>query len=213
MGDVYIIPTYSRAEIGGLTVVPAPGGGITVSATAHTQRVFALRADLLGPAGALVARDTLDAPWASSAPQPVTGTLFRGTSPSGTYRLRLTPLGRCSYTDWCPLDADAVTSDPFVHVASEPSPSVRLVTLRLAGAHPARETLALELSLASPAEVTVVLYDALGRAVRAHTGPHPAGASALALDVRGLAPGVYVVRAASASGAGATQRVVVAARD
>lgn len=61
--------------------------------------------------------------------------------------------------------------------------------------NPARGRTRLTLRLDAPADVSVDLVDSLGRIVRrVAAGPRPAGASSVALDVSGLAPGIYAVR-------------------
>ncbi len=63
--------------------------------------------------------------------------------------------------------------------------------------------------LAAPGPLRVDLLDALGRTVAVlHDGPATDGLT-LTVDVRGLAPGVYVARASTQTAA-ATARVVVA---
>lgn len=75
--------------------------------------------------------------------------------------------------------------------------------------NPARGTARLALTLPAEGAVSVAVYDLLGRRVAAvHDGPLGAGAHALTLDVRRLAPGVYVVRV-QAGGAVLSRRVTV----
>ncbi len=72
--------------------------------------------------------------------------------------------------------------------------------LRLAlavGPNPASRTATLRFALAEAQTVRVSVTDALGRVVLALERPLGAGPQALALDVAGLAPGVYVARTAT----------------
>lgn len=64
-------------------------------------------------------------------------------------------------------------------------------------------------TLAHAGDARVEVFDLLGRrVVNVHDGPLGAGTHALPVDVRRLAPGVYVVRA-HAGGAVASRRVTV----
>ena len=73
--------------------------------------------------------------------------------------------------------------------------------------NPVRSTAQIAVA-ASASPVSVALFDARGREVRrVHDGPLAGGT--LALDARGLAPGVYVLRMAS-EGAVSSRRVVIA---
>ncbi|MDX1421110.1 MAG: T9SS type A sorting domain-containing protein, partial [Rubricoccaceae bacterium] len=61
--------------------------------------------------------------------------------------------------------------------------------------NPSRGGATATVTLAEASEVTVSVYDVLGRRVAVlHEGPLGAGAHAFGLDLRGLPPGVYVVR-------------------
>ncbi len=73
--------------------------------------------------------------------------------------------------------------------------------------NPFRDAAAVTLTLAQPAEVTVAVYDVLGRRVAVlHDGPIAAGQYQFVLDGSALPAGVYVVRA-EAGGALATRSV------
>ncbi len=85
-------------------------------------------------------------------------------------------------------------------VAAEPgAPVAQAAPLALtAFPNPARGAATLRLRLGAPSEVTVTVFDGLGRRVRTlPAGPLPAGAHALGLDLSGLAPGLYLARAAA----------------
>ena len=77
------------------------------------------------------------------------------------------------------------------------------------GPNPARGPVTIRVARAAPGPVRVVLYDALGRAVRVLHDGEAGEALALRLDTERLAPGLYVVRAATAAGATARPLVVV----
>ncbi len=74
--------------------------------------------------------------------------------------------------------------------------------------NPATGTLHVALDLPSAAPLTVTLTDAVGRAVQTNTRAAAAGHFQTALDVSGLAPGLYLLRA-QAAGRGFSQRIVV----
>ena len=98
-------------------------------------------------------------------------------------------------------------------VAAEPgAPVAQAAPLSLAAfPNPARASGAatLRLSLPEAGSVEVVLFDGLGRRVRAlPAGPLQAGEHALGLDLSGLAPGLYLARATAGAGA-ATARLTV----
>jgi hypothetical protein len=76
--------------------------------------------------------------------------------------------------------------------------------------NPFRGAATVTLTLPEPSEVTVALFDALGRRVALlHEGPLAAGRHAFALDGGALPAGVYVVRATAGAAMHAT-RVTVA---
>ena len=101
------------------------------------------------------------------------------------------------------------TADFNATVASERGPNASGARLAIDGPNPVRRETAVALTLASPEAVTVEVLDLLGRRVRTlHEGPLAAARHAVAFDARGLAPGVYVVRAEGETFA-ATQRVTV----
>jgi|GEM_PF-3139701 len=75
--------------------------------------------------------------------------------------------------------------------------------------NPARGAATLAVSVPAALDVSVAVYDLLGRRVAVlHEGPMAAGVHALAWDARGLAGGVYVVRATGAQGT-RTRRLTV----
>ena len=89
--------------------------------------------------------------------------------------------------------------------AEEDSPDAPLA-LR---ANPVRSATTLH-SLATAADVRLIVADALGRTVRQiNLGARPAGAGEVSVQTAGLAPGMYVVRLAAA-GRTAEARIVVA---
>ena len=76
--------------------------------------------------------------------------------------------------------------------------------------NPVRDGALLRFALPESADVNLVLYDALGRAVWRHEAPaQSAGGHEVALDAGALAAGVYVLRL-NAGGEVATRRMVVA---
>ena len=88
-----------------------------------------------------------------------------------------------------------------------PDPSAGPLAIEIQGAHPARAQTRLRLTAPPGERVLVEAFDALGRRVRVLLdGPAPG--DLLGFDVSGLAPGVYVVRAATESGRAAVRVVV-----
>ena len=80
-------------------------------------------------------------------------------------------------------------------VTATPSRPDANVRLALAGPNPARGLTRLAVSLDASRVVRLSLHDALGREVAVLVdGPLPGGRQSLAVDVGGLAPGVYVAR-------------------
>ena len=83
--------------------------------------------------------------------------------------------------------------------------------LRLVGAHPVADVATLRLASPVAGTVHVEALDAAGRRVAVvYAGTVTTEARTLAWDTRGVAPGVYTVRAVLPDGAVATRRVVVA---
>ena len=99
-------------------------------------------------------------------------------------------------------------------VAGEPgagpgSPGGAVSLTLTASPNPTRGALRVVFALGAPAEVTLDVFDALGRRVaRLLAGAQPAGPQALTLDAGRLAPGVYTVRLV-ASGQTASRTVTV----
>ena len=92
--------------------------------------------------------------------------------------------------------------------AEEDSPDAPLA-LR-ADPNPVRSATTLHYTLATAADVRLIVADALGRTVRQiNLGARPAGAGEVSVQAAGLAPGMYVVRLAAA-GRTAEARIVVA---
>lgn len=85
----------------------------------------------------------------------------------------------------------AVSPAPVVSTEPGPRSPVRLESFP----NPARHAATISVTLTEPASMRVSVLDALGREVVLLTdGEWPIGAHALPLSVRGLAPGVYLVR-------------------
>ncbi|MEM6326339.1 MAG: T9SS type A sorting domain-containing protein [Bacteroidota bacterium] len=75
--------------------------------------------------------------------------------------------------------------------------------------NPTRGTASVTLSLPESGEVTVSVFDAMGREVASVRQVAAAGSHRLGVPVAGLAPGVYVVRVESPSGTATRQMTVV----
>ena len=87
----------------------------------------------------------------------------------------LFPTSSAVPSDAAPLALAAGLSAPF------PNPSASVATLRL--------------TVPAPTDAVVTVYDALGRTVQRVLDRRVVGSTEVSVDVRGLAPGVYVVRA------------------
>ncbi|UOQ98132.1 T9SS type A sorting domain-containing protein [Hymenobacter sp. 5317J-9] len=74
--------------------------------------------------------------------------------------------------------------------------------------NPATDAVTISADLATGGRLRLDLLDALGRTVRQQTLTAPAGALRQALDLRGLAPGLYVLRLTPPSGPASTQQLV-----
>ena len=85
-------------------------------------------------------------------------------------------------------------------VAGEAAPEASGLDLAV-GPNPAARTATLRFVLAEPQTVRVALTDVLGRTVLTLDRPLGAGQQTIPLDVSGLAPGLYVARVATATGA------------
>ena len=92
------------------------------------------------------------------------------------------------------------TFDPLTGLVSAPpvaaeTPASAALTVGPVAPNPVRDTAAVPFTLDRPARVTLTLVDMQGRTVRRLAeGAHVAGAHRASLDVRGLAPGVYLLR-------------------
>ena len=94
-------------------------------------------------------------------------------------------------------------------VSAEAAPAAPAVGLALAP-NPARGAATAQVTLAESSAVRARVVDALGRAVaELHDGPLAAGTTALAVELRGLAPGVYRVVVESEAGVAARPLSVV----
>lgn len=104
-------------------------------------------------------------------------------------------------------------SDPFAvtgsATADQDAPEAGALALAVVP-NPARGDARVLVSLATPGEARVEVYDALGRRVALlHDGPLAAGTQSLAIDAARLPAGVYVVRAVTPSGTASRTVTVV----
>ncbi|HLA62822.1 MAG TPA: FG-GAP-like repeat-containing protein [Rhodothermales bacterium] len=89
-----------------------------------------------------------------------------------------------------------------VTTGTAPTVAPSALGLALAGPNPAHGTTALRVTAPAASPARIVLYDALGRTVAVlHDGPLASGDTLLRVDVATLAPGLYVARATTATGA------------
>jgi hypothetical protein len=99
-----------------------------------------------------------------------------------------------------------VTPQP---VGTEDGPAGGVLSLSAPIPNPSSSTARSVLVLERTADVVIELFDAVGRRVRAlHRGVLGQGDHAVEIDVAGLAPGIYLVRA-NAGNASTTHRLVV----
>ena len=99
----------------------------------------------------------------------------------------------------------------IVGTAGEGGPDASGVLRTLGAApNPSTGTTSLRYELAAAADVTVEVFDVLGRQVgRIEAGPQAAGTHSATFDAAALSPGAYVYRVRTADGATATGRLLV----
>lgn len=118
------------------------------------------------------------------------------------------------------LLAVAVLAAPLAHAADTPRPAVTLVyesdatvtDFRLSSPRPNPFTTLtrLELTVDAPTDLTVAVYDALGRRVALiHEGAVRAGTYSLRVTSADLPAGLYLVRASDGRGQTATRSVAL----
>lgn len=100
-------------------------------------------------------------------------------------------------------DTVRVVLDLSGYVSAEPEPSAASPALSVFP-NPARESAVVQIERAASIPVRLTLFDALGRRVRVLTA-----ADQILLDLRGLAPGRYVLRADLPDGTAVTQPFTV----
>lgn len=109
-------------------------------------------------------------------------------------------------------DTYDVTVYRFTFTTATPAAAAALPSglwLEVPAPNPAIDQVSVQFSLAAPAEVTLVLFDALGRkVVGIYEGVAPGGLHSVPLRIDGLAAGVYVLRLAT-PGHGHTQSLTV----
>lgn len=93
--------------------------------------------------------------------------------------------------------------------SNETLPSGSALSLEAPSPNPVRGQTALRLHLASAQEVTVEVFDTLGRRVATlRDGVLASGVHRLTMDTQALVPGVYIVRAQTQDGRSVQQRIV-----
>ena len=104
-----------------------------------------------------------------------------------------------------PVQAAASDAPAASHAADDLAPPLRLSAPR---PNPFAASSRLELTVDEPSDVTVAVYDALGRRVAVlHEGPLRASTYTLRVDAGDLPPGLYLVRATDGRGHTATRSV------
>lgn len=110
-------------------------------------------------------------------------------------------------SDHLPVVTDLYVTGGTDAAPSPSSPGVEILGL---APNPVRDQVTLQFRARTPGLAAVSVYDALGRRVRQRGAVVGGGAVlAVALDVRGLAPGVYVVRVETAAGVASRRLAVV----
>ena len=106
-----------------------------------------------------------------------------------------------------PVEAAVPVLGSPAAAVDEASPPLRLSAPR---PNPFSASTRLELTVDEPSEVTVAVFDALGRRVAVlHEGPLRASTYTLRVDAGDLPPGLYLVRATDGRGATATRSVAL----
>lgn len=106
-----------------------------------------------------------------------------------------------------PVEAAVPVPSSPVAAVDEAPPPFRLSAPR---PNPFSASTRLELTVDEPADVTVAVFDALGRRVAVlHEGPLRASTYTLRVDAGDLPPGLYLVRATDGRGATATRSVAL----
>ena len=223
-------------EIAARPSAPASALALVTSATTNEhaalrvaawQALVAVRRDAGNHVGALAAADALALEGGTAAVQAEVARVYlhaeAGDSTAARTSLAaletLAPgsveaeLARALVDPDAPPAAKRTNTAPTVAARSVAVPEPAGVALAV-GPNPAGTSAALRLTLAEGSDVTVVVYDLLGRVVATPLqGALPAGEHRATLDVGALAPGVYVVRATANTRAGAvvqTARLTVA---
>lgn len=111
-------------------------------------------------------------------------------------------------TTWASSRLFALYLTPLVNPATEDGPDPSGFTVTLAGPNPFRERTRLAVTLDATAEVTVEVFDAVGRRVALlHDGPLAAGPHVFDVDGGRLPSGVYLARVTGARGTASEQLV------
>ena len=129
---------------------------------------------------------------ADFSPAPLGDAFFEAVG----YRGAFDPAAPVWLAGWSVLDTGGFLSDGALATAGEADPvGPPAAVVRGLYPNPVQAALTVELELAAAADVRMVAYDLLGReAAVLADGPLGAGAQALTVDTRALAPGTYVVR-------------------
>ena len=155
--------------------------------------------------------------WAGEGPQRLTGsiTLAEGLVPirveyrEASGEARVTLLWSASGLPQQTLPYDRLLADATGSTAGEAAPAARFA-LAPPRPNPSSGAATVAFRTAAPGEVTLSLFDTLGRRVqRVHDGPLPAGPHELTADVSGLPSGVYVLRLSAGDEAAARRLTVV----
>ena len=117
--------------------------------------------------------------------------------------------GRGVYEDRQAIEGSRVTTTVELPVAGEEEPAeAQALTLRVFPNPSSAGRVTAEVTVPSPLEVTVEVFNALGRRV-ADVRERTAGSAALPLDLSGYPAGVYLVRLSAEGYAPQTERVTV----
>ena len=142
--------------------------GLADTATLHTLHI-------LTGSGSGEGENPLETAWVTSAPVPIEGGVAEVVLAPHSASILAVPFGNATST--------SSAAPPSGFAVGPPSPN------------PARGTVSLAVTLAEPAAVGAVVYDALGRAVlEVPERPLASGAQAFAFSTEALPSGTYVVR-------------------
>ncbi len=203
LGSIHVRLIHPTAEVQQL-VATQRDAAVEISFALTAEQNSAVRTFGVADGDTLTV-DTTSVPWISQA-EPVT--VMLADLPEGPVELCVQPLSRGTYWEDLPVfDPTCVMFN--VTSAAEDRAVVDGTALRAPYPNPARGGVTLPFALGRSGEVTLAVYDVLGRQVAVLAdGPRAAGEYEVSLDAAPLAPGLCSVRL-TAAGNALTQRLTV----